>query len=219
MVLAGVAASVTRGESLRRVACIYTLLLGRDRERARVASAGTPLEPFKLVPTLWPADLSTLLGKSLRFFEAQRSGVLPPDNRVPWRGDSYLRDGSEMKPPRDLSGGWYDAGDSLKVTLTMCAAVRAPPPPPPPLARPEPSCVTQSGHSRCVCLSGAQLCNSWCLPVRAASASAGRTVRCLRGGVDAVWNAVRRPFRVRSTLGSHNPFSLSHHGCQGDPNA
>lgn len=33
------------------------------------------------------------LTKSLIFLEAQRSGKLPPNNRVPWRGDSALDDG------------------------------------------------------------------------------------------------------------------------------
>lgn len=33
------------------------------------------------------------LTKSLIFLEAQRSGKFPPNNRVPWRGDSALSDG------------------------------------------------------------------------------------------------------------------------------
>ena len=33
------------------------------------------------------------LDKSLMFFEAQRSGKLPFDQRVKWRSDSGLRDG------------------------------------------------------------------------------------------------------------------------------
>lgn len=33
------------------------------------------------------------LTKSLIFLEAQRSGKLPPNNRVPWREDSALDDG------------------------------------------------------------------------------------------------------------------------------
>lgn len=42
------------------------------------------------------------LTKSLLFFEAQRSGKLPADQRVKWRGDSALKDG-------------YDQGVSLLV--------------------------------------------------------------------------------------------------------
>ena len=86
---------------------------------------GTPVPEFVLNPDLWEYDMEDLLGKALRFFEAQRSGMLPPDNRVDWRGDSYLDDGSLATPPRDFSGGWYDAGDTLKITFTMATAVRA----------------------------------------------------------------------------------------------
>ena len=49
-----------------------------------------------------------MLDASYRFFEAQRSGELPADNRVPWRGDSALAD---LAPNgASLAGGWYDAG-------------------------------------------------------------------------------------------------------------
>ncbi|KAI8639884.1 Six-hairpin glycosidase-like protein [Parasitella parasitica] len=54
-----------------------------------------------------------LLNHSILFFEAQRSGKLPDDNRVSWRHDSALSDGSDVDI--DLSGGYYDAGDYLKV--------------------------------------------------------------------------------------------------------
>ncbi|KAK9827642.1 hypothetical protein WJX81_002329 [Elliptochloris bilobata] len=56
-----------------------------------------------------------VLGLSLLFYEAQRSGKLPADNRVAWRGDSALRDASSTGA--DLSGGWYDAGDNLKLNF------------------------------------------------------------------------------------------------------
>jgi endoglucanase len=51
---------------------------------------------------------STLLGNLLYFYEAQRSGRLPTTNRVSWRNDSALDDGSDVG--LDLSGGYYDAG-------------------------------------------------------------------------------------------------------------
>ncbi|CAG8618936.1 9352_t:CDS:2 [Gigaspora margarita] len=62
-------------------------------------------------------EYSKLLGHSLYFFEAQRSGVLPANNRVPWRHNSALTDGHDVG--LDLTGGYYDAGDYLKFTLPL----------------------------------------------------------------------------------------------------
>ena len=59
-----------------------------------------------------PYNYGEALQKSLFFYEAQRSGKLPADNGVLWRGDSCLGDGSDVSV--DLTGGWYDAGDRVK---------------------------------------------------------------------------------------------------------
>lgn len=40
-------------------------------------------------------DYGDALTKSLLYYEAQRSGKLPPNQRVQWRGDSGLKDGSD----------------------------------------------------------------------------------------------------------------------------
>ncbi|WOL17481.1 hypothetical protein Cni_G26273 [Canna indica] len=57
------------------------------------------------------------LSKSLLYFEAQRSGRLPYDHRVPWRSHSGITDGLEQGV--DLVGGYYDAGDHVKFGLPM----------------------------------------------------------------------------------------------------
>ncbi|GAB2225098.1 hypothetical protein Droror1_Dr00005884 [Drosera rotundifolia] len=62
-------------------------------------------------------DYADALSKSILFFEAQRSGPLPSDQRAQWRGDSGLRDGSERGV--DLIGGYYDAGDNVKFNFPM----------------------------------------------------------------------------------------------------
>ncbi|XP_059635973.1 endoglucanase 5 [Cornus florida] len=61
------------------------------------------------------------LDKSLMFFEAQRSGKLPVNQRVKWRGNSGLRDG--FLQGVDLVGGYYDAGDHVKFGLPMAFTV------------------------------------------------------------------------------------------------
>ncbi|KAI1307055.1 hypothetical protein EDD11_004577 [Mortierella claussenii] len=51
------------------------------------------------------------------FYEAQRSGKLPVDQRVKWRNDSALLDGKDIG--MDLTGGYYDAGDYIKFTFPL----------------------------------------------------------------------------------------------------
>ncbi|KAK3122567.1 hypothetical protein QOZ80_8AG0615350 [Eleusine coracana subsp. coracana] len=71
-----------------------------------------------MVPSLAAAfNYADALAKSIIFFEGQRSGKLPPGNRMPWRGDSGLRDGAQYNV--DLVGGYYDAGDNVKFGLPM----------------------------------------------------------------------------------------------------
>ena len=51
---------------------------------------------------------ASYLDRSYYFYEAQRSGALPADNRVKWRGNSCLNDTGPLG--QDLAGGHYDAG-------------------------------------------------------------------------------------------------------------
>ena len=57
------------------------------------------------------------LQKNFLFFEANRSGPLPADNRLEWRSDATTNDGSDVG--RDLNGGYYDAGDHIKFIQPM----------------------------------------------------------------------------------------------------
>ncbi|KAG6787244.1 hypothetical protein NC652_007336 [Populus alba x Populus x berolinensis] len=66
-------------------------------------------------------DYGDALRKSLLYFEAQRSGRLPYNQRVTWRHHSGLTDGLEQGV--DLVGGYYDAGDHVKFGLPMAFTV------------------------------------------------------------------------------------------------
>ncbi|EXC27256.1 Endoglucanase 11 [Morus notabilis] len=66
-------------------------------------------------------DYADALGKSLLYFESQRSGRLPYNQRVVWRDHSGLTDGLEQGV--DLVGGYYDAGDHVKFGLPMAFTV------------------------------------------------------------------------------------------------
>ena len=61
------------------------------------------------------------LQKNFLFLEANRSGDLGADNRLEWRSDSTLNDGSTVG--RDLEGGYFDAGDHVKFGQPMAASV------------------------------------------------------------------------------------------------
>ncbi|KAE8725474.1 Endoglucanase 11 [Hibiscus syriacus] len=61
------------------------------------------------------------LSKSLFYFESQRSGRLPYNQRVTWRHHSGLSDGLEQGV--DLVGGYYDAGDNVKFGLPMAFTI------------------------------------------------------------------------------------------------
>jgi len=68
-------------------------------------------------------DYIDVLHKSILFYEAQRSGKLPDNNRIPWRGDSALDD--KGIDGEDLTGGWYDAGDYVKFGFPFAMSTTA----------------------------------------------------------------------------------------------
>ncbi|XP_057435049.1 endoglucanase 10-like [Lotus japonicus] len=59
---------------------------------------------------------SSALKTAMQFFDIQKSGKLV-NNKISWRGDSALKDGSQAK--LDLSKGMYDAGDHMKFGFPM----------------------------------------------------------------------------------------------------
>ncbi|CAN1124234.1 Endoglucanase 11 [Linum perenne] len=74
-----------------------------------------------LTPFSSAFDYADALSKSLLYFESQRSGRLPYNQRVSWRDHSGLTDGLEQGV--DLVGGYYDAGDQVKFGLPMAFTV------------------------------------------------------------------------------------------------
>ncbi|MBE9065229.1 glycoside hydrolase family 9 protein [Leptolyngbya cf. ectocarpi LEGE 11479] len=98
-----------------------------------VVEAPPAAPPIKDTPEELPSDVDAptasekalsqygeALQKSFLFYEAQRSGKLPDDNRIAWRGDSALNDGADVGI--DLTGGYYDAGDHVKFGFPMAAS-------------------------------------------------------------------------------------------------
>jgi endoglucanase len=85
-------------------------------EPEKPVPAATPLPP---VPKFF--NYAEALQKALYFYDAQRSGKLPQNFRVAWRGDSALQDGADVGV--DLAGGYYDAGDGVKFAFPMAGAM------------------------------------------------------------------------------------------------
>ncbi|HVQ94207.1 MAG TPA: glycoside hydrolase family 9 protein [Mycobacteriales bacterium] len=68
-----------------------------------------------------PFNYAEALQKAVWFYDAQREGRLPADNRVSWRADSFLADGQDVN--LDLTGGFADAGDHIKATFPLVHAL------------------------------------------------------------------------------------------------
>ncbi|KAJ0666462.1 putative cellulase [Helianthus annuus] len=82
-----------------------------------------PADHYTSRPT--PQDQYTeALHKALLFFNAQKSGKLPGNNGIEWRGDSGLQDGADATNVKGgLVGGYYDAGDNTKFHFPMSFAM------------------------------------------------------------------------------------------------
>ncbi|MDE6427309.1 MAG: glycoside hydrolase family 9 protein [Ruminococcus sp.] len=61
-------------------------------------------------------DYAEALQKSMFFYEVQQAGILPEWNSVSWRADTMIKE--DGTPSDIINGGWFDAGDHLKFTLT-----------------------------------------------------------------------------------------------------
>jgi len=88
-----------------------------------VPLAETPTEPSTPTPAgpAGPAvfgDAQAILDGSVRFYGAQRSG--DGANWLLSGAVCHLNDGESVQA--DLTGGWYDAGDHVKVTLSIAYA-------------------------------------------------------------------------------------------------
>jgi endoglucanase len=66
-------------------------------------------------------NYAEVIQRSLLFYEAQRTGVLPASNRIPWRGNTFVTD--RGLNGEDLSGGYFDAGDHVKFGFPGAGAI------------------------------------------------------------------------------------------------
>lgn len=90
--------------------------LGLVLAAALAASTLVQAAPAQAAP---PYNYAEALQKSIWFYEAQVAGAKPSWNRVSWRGNSAVNDGSDAG--RDLTGGWFDAGDHVKFGFPMAS--------------------------------------------------------------------------------------------------
>ncbi|KAK1311136.1 Endoglucanase 25 [Acorus calamus] len=75
------------------------------------------LFPRKHVVRESSLNLTLALNQALMFFDAQKSGPLPKNNLVRFRGDSGLFDGNSTTTHVDLVGGFYDSGNNIKFSF------------------------------------------------------------------------------------------------------
>lgn len=81
-------------------------------ETEQVTSPTTPTGEFNYLEALQ---------KSWLLYMANRSGPMGTDNIIEWRSDSTVNDGKDVG--KDLSGGYFDAGDHIKFTQPMTYSI------------------------------------------------------------------------------------------------
>ncbi|MEU3459392.1 glycoside hydrolase family 9 protein [Streptomyces sp. NPDC006733] len=106
----GRAVGRARSVAATAVAAVLALALATTATPAAPAAAAVPAAAGAY-------NYAEALQGSMLFYESQRSGKLPADNRVSWRGDSDLTDGADVG--LDLTGGYHDAGDEVKFGFPM----------------------------------------------------------------------------------------------------
>lgn len=121
--------SLTQGTSIQSI-----FIVDDGGQEALAPQFGSNSQPIALEPEVTPSvNISETSGervgqqgqfaygealqKNFLFFEANRSGALGADNRLQWRQDSTTQDGSDVG--RDLTGGYFDAGDHIKFIQPM----------------------------------------------------------------------------------------------------
>ncbi|HBL58344.1 MAG TPA: cellulase, partial [Cyanobacteria bacterium UBA8803] len=109
------------GDTLQESSETFTVTLSSPTNATIADGQGVGTITANDAPQQGAFNYGEALQKSIIFYEAQRSGDLPSTNRIPWRGDSALRDGADVG--RDLSGGYYDAGDHVKFGFPMAGAM------------------------------------------------------------------------------------------------
>lgn len=69
-------------------------------------------------------NYTELLQKNFEFYDAERLGQLPADNRIPWRSDSLLYEiGPRSLGFGNVTGGWMGGGNSGTVKNTIPTAM------------------------------------------------------------------------------------------------
>ncbi|KQJ98077.1 hypothetical protein BRADI_3g34787v3 [Brachypodium distachyon] len=106
--MASMAAKVSLWVVVTTILVLVVFGAGGDDDKQQAAADGSP-------------DYAEALGKAILFFEGQRSGRLPANQRARWRGDSALNDGRQENV--NLTGGYYDAGDNVKFVFPMAFTV------------------------------------------------------------------------------------------------